>query len=372
MARPDPQRSNATAAPVAPSPRAQRLRLRQAGLALGLMSICVALMLYASWVGQAPMTPVLWWTGFSLGGLVIAYWAIKSGWSLRYADPSLTVPQMLYAIACAAAGYGLAGPVRGAVFPVLSVILMFGMFQLKARHALWICLYALALFGASMLAMALMRPDVYRPDVEFVHFLVLAVMLPAVSLLAGRLSQIRHRLATQKQELADAVERIQALATRDELTGLLNRRHMQTLLEQETLRCQRNGRCYCIALLDIDHFKTINDAHGHAAGDAVLREFAAAAQAATRGSDVLARWGGEEFVLMLIDTRMPPAMAGLERLRARIEAMTVEHGGERIQVTVSAGLTEHRLGDNLTQTLERADKLLYQAKAKGRNRVISG
>ncbi|MEJ5999601.1 GGDEF domain-containing protein [Paucibacter soli] len=347
----------------------QRLRLAQAGLALLLMSLSIAVMHYAVWVGEAPRTPVAWWTGFSLGGLLAAYLAIRCGWSLRLKDPSLTVPQMVYAIACGAAGYALAGPVRGAVFPILMVILMFGMFQVRARTALAVSLYALAMMGLAMALMAWIKPAVYVPAVELGHFVMLACMLPAVSILAGRLSQIRERLAEQKKELAEALARIQALATRDELTGLLNRRHMQTQLEQELLRSLRNGRGLCIALLDIDHFKRVNDSHGHAAGDAVLRAFARTCTETLRAADVMARWGGEEFVVLLTDSSLPPALAALERLRERVAEQRVAVAEASLNVTVSAGLTQQRAGETLEQTLERADRLLYRAKHEGRNRV---
>ncbi len=350
----------------------QRLRLAQAGLALLLMGLSVLVMQYAVWVAKAPAAPVFWWNLLSLGGLIGFYVLIRSGWSRRLPDPALTVPQMLYAISSAAAGYALAGPVRGAIFPILAVILMFGMFQLRARSALWLSLYALLLLGLVMLVMAIRRPEVYRPAVEFGHFLMLAFMLPSVSLLAGRLSQIRRRLAVQKQELQLALEKIQTMATRDELTGLLNRRRMQELLEQEVLRSRRSGRGFCLALLDLDHFKRINDGHGHSAGDTVLRAFAPAALAAIRAADVLARWGGEEFVLLLTDTALPAARAGAERLRLQVEGLLIPVSAQALGITVSIGLTEYRGGETLVQLLERADLLLYEAKAQGRNRVEVG
>jgi diguanylate cyclase (GGDEF)-like protein len=350
----------------------QALRLRQSGLALLLMGISVGLMRYAVWIGAAASAPIGWWTLFSLGGLAMAYALIRSGWSARLADPSLTVAQMLYAIACSAAGYALLGPMRGMVFPVLALIMMFGMFQLRPRAAVFVSFFALALFGLAMALMSRRLPEVYAPAVELGHFLMLACMLPTTAVLAGRLTHIRRRLKSQKQALSAALLQIQALATRDELTGLLNRRQMQLLLEQEAQRCLRSGHSFCVALVDIDHFKQINDSHGHGAGDAVLREFAVAAQQAIRGADVLARWGGEEFVLLLTDTRMPPAQAGAERLRERIAALVVVYAGKALNLTISAGLTESRPHEGLEQTLERADKLLYRAKAGGRNRVEVG
>jgi diguanylate cyclase (GGDEF)-like protein len=349
---------------------AQRLRLRQTGLALLLMALCGVLMAYGAWTGVMSTAAVEVWALCSVGGMVIFFAVIRSGLALRVDDPSLTVPQMLFAMLSSVSGYAMLGPMRGAVFPVLALIMMFAMFSLSVRAALGIAAYTLLLFGAVMFWMSQHRPELYPPSVEFVHFLVLCVALPGISVLAGRVNRIRERLRAQREELSRAVDQIRAMATRDELTGLLNRRHMQTILEQEAQRCLRGGHGYCLALIDLDHFKSINDRYGHGAGDAVLRQFAAIAQTVIRGADVIARWGGEEFVLMLAETRMPAARAGVERLRQAVELGVIRHQGRDITFTLSAGLTESLPRETLNQTLERADKLLYKAKHEGRNRVV--
>ncbi|MBI3348865.1 MAG: GGDEF domain-containing protein [Burkholderiales bacterium] len=353
--------------------RAQRLRLRQTSLAMALMGLCVPMLHYAVGVAHGEHGLLLWaWTIVSLGGMAVIYAAIRSGWSRRFDDPSLTSVQIAFAIGAGALGYAQAGPLRGAVFPVLTLILMFGMFQLRARNAYGLCLFALTLFGAVMGVMAWQRPAVYPPEVEVGHFLMLACMLPAVATLTARLSRIRRRLADQREELARALAQLQAIATRDELTCLPNRRQMQALMDQELLRSLRHHHDFCIAIADLDHFKHVNDEHGHAAGDTVLRAFAQTGQAAMRATDVLARWGGEEFLVLLPDTAMPPALGGMERLRQQIAAMRVDvGGGAPVAITVSIGLTGHRRGDTLAQTLERADQLLYRAKAEGRNRTCA-
>jgi len=348
----------------------QRLRLSQAGLAMLLMAVSVAVMHYIVWTGGAHAGLVNWWTLFAIGGLAAFFVAIRSGATLRMEDPSLTMPQIVYAIAVAAAAYALAGPMRGAVFPLLSLTLMFGMFQLRPAVVAWISVYAVALFGAVMAYMSWRQPQVYRPDVELAHFLIVAATAPTVSLLAGRLSRMRERLRRQKIDLAKALARIQELATRDELTGLINRRHMLELLEQERQRCVRSGRTFCVALIDVDHFKRANDEAGHAAGDELLRAFARESLAVIRLADVLARWGGDEFVLLLTDTSAPLARAGLERLRQRAASLVVNANGTELRVTVSAGLTEHIAGESVPQALERADRALYEAKAQGRDRVV--
>lgn len=197
-------------------------------------------------------------------------------------------PQQRIRLAQAAA-YALAGPVRGATFPVLFVTLMFGMFRLSPRTMVVVGLYAVLLFGAVMAAMAWWRPWLYEPAVELGRFVMLAAMLPVISLLAAQLARLRDRNRSQRDELSNALARIQELATRDELTSLINRRHRVELLEQHRQRGARSGLGFCIAVIDIDHFKEINDRHGHAAGDVVLQRFAHEALVAVRVGDVLAR-----------------------------------------------------------------------------------
>jgi len=348
----------------------RRLPIGQVGLAWVLMLLSVAVMYYAVWVGDASRGPVDWWTAFALGGTVLAYALIRSGVSRRFDDPSLTLPQMVHAITCCAYGYALTGALRGVVLPVLVIVLMFGMFRLRAAQALGVSLYALLLFGLTMAVMIRLQPLVYVSTVEIGHYMMLVAMLPAVSLLAGRLNRIRARLATQKRELSQALDKLQAMAMRDDLTGLFNRRHMQSLLELEVQRNLRSGNSFCVALLDIDFFKRVNDVHGHGAGDEVLRAFAKVCLATVRGSDMTARWGGEEFVVVMPDTRMPLALTGIERLRELVQQQKVSVAGVELGVTVSAGLTEHKPDETLAQTLERADRLLYEAKKRGRNRVV--
>jgi diguanylate cyclase len=348
----------------------RRLHLAQTVLAMLLMALSIGVLVYAARVAGTPTVLVVAWALASIAGLAASYLAIRSGWSRRLADPSLTLPQMLYAISSGAMGYAMAGPLRGGTFPVLLVILMFGMFQLRPRTMARVCLFTAALFGAVMAVMAQRQPQVYEPAVELGHFLMLAVTLPAVALLAGRLTRLREHRRQQRVELAEALARIQELATRDALTGLINRRHMAELLEQERQRCVRSGRGFCVALIDIDHFKQVNDRHGHGGGDVVLRGFAREALAAIRVADVLARWGGEEFVLLLSDAHLPLARGGVERVRLRVEAAALLDAEPALRITMSAGLTEHIAGESVGDALARADRALYQAKAEGRNRTV--
>lgn len=348
----------------------QRIRLRQCGMAFALNVASAIVTNYFVFHGMAPREPALWLTAIGLLAYAGCFLFLRSGRNLRFADPALTAPQILFGLLYAMAAYAIIGPGRGAVFPMLMVILVFGMFALPPDAMRRAGLMAVVMFGAAMATMAWLQPDVYVPAVELGHFMILAVTLPVVSRLAGELSRLREKLRQQKADLTDALTRIQDLATRDELTGLANRRHMQQITELERTRGVRSGHPFCLAVLDLDHFKKINDTHGHPIGDRVLRNFAREALATIRSSDVLGRWGGEEFLLMMPDTRASLAKLGLERLRLRAEAMRIDVDGTTISFTFSAGVVEHLAGETVTETIARADRALYLAKQQGRNCVV--
>jgi diguanylate cyclase (GGDEF)-like protein len=348
----------------------QRVRLAQAGLAMLVLATAVAAMHYFVWAGTAQLLGVWLWSAGTLAGMVVFFVLIRSGWSRSRHEPSLTVPQMLFALTSGAVAYALLGAGRGAVFPVVMVILMFGMFIASPRQMRWVSAYAVLLFGATMALMTLAQPAAYPAVIEVGHFLLVATMVPAVSLLAARLSRIRHRSRLHRAELAQALSRLREHTTRDELTGLINRRHMQELMEQEHQRCIRSGQSFCLAMLDIDRFKPVNEAHGYAVGDAVLRAVAQEALRQVRVSDMLSRWGGDDFVLMMSDTRATLASGGLERLQQRVGALRILHGNMALSVSITAGLAEHHAGETVMQTLERAERALHEAQAHGRDRVV--
>jgi len=348
----------------------QRVRLSQAALAMLMLAIGVIAMHYFVWAGIAAATPVWWWSAFSLGGMVVFFALIRGGWARQLPEPSLTVPQMLYALTCSAAAYALLHEGRGGVFPIVLVILMFGMFVVTPLQMLWISGYAVLLFGATMALMAWREPAAYPWKVELGHFLMVATMLPVASVLAGRLSRWRERLKAQRAELTQALARIREQATRDELTALANRRHMEEQLSQEHQRCIRSGQTFCLAMFNIDNFGAVNATHGVDVGDSVLRAVAQEAARHVRVSDSLARWGGDVFVLMMSDTRAALARGGLERLHERVGALRILQGPAVVEVTLSCGLAEHHAGETVVQTLSRAERAMGDARTQGRDRVV--
>jgi diguanylate cyclase (GGDEF)-like protein len=352
--------------------RRQRFRLAQAWLACLLLFCCMLTLHLAAAFDLIDRGPLWWWSAASLAGMLAVVILIRFGFNKKLADPAMTMPQMLYAILCAAWGYSFTGNAHTMVGIILAVILMFGMFGLSSRQVIWVGIYALALFGVVMALMAQRDPERYHAGSEVVNFVMMCIMVVGVGLLTVRLHRLRDRLRRQKVDLEAALAHIHRLATHDDLTGLVNRRHMQELLENERMRLERSKQDWCVALLDLDHFKSVNDAHGHAIGDEVLRALSRHAHTLIRRTDVLARWGGEEFVLLLPNTPLGMAVTSLERLREHFYATPLVVQGIHLPVSFSAGLTEHLRGETVAQTLERADKLCYRAKTLGRNRIERG
>jgi diguanylate cyclase (GGDEF)-like protein len=156
----------------------------------------------------------------------------------------------------------------------------------------------------------------------------------------------------------------------DAVTGLLNRRAMEEALEAQLQRSLRNGEAFAVMMIDIDHFKSINDRHGHATGDRALKQFAAVLRAGVRGVDRVARFGGEEFLALLPDTSLADAQPLAERLREQVASQSLVQPQVKLSLTVSIGVAEWRPGsDDVARLLLRADAALYRAKQGGRDRV---
>ncbi len=350
--------------------RAQRIRLRRTLVASLVYALAAFGQLWAAEAGLAEVHMAHTLIVCLAPGLFGFYLVIRSGLNRRLADPALTVPQMVFALLALAAAYVINPGIRGMLLMIVALVLTFAAFTLSPRQSRALGLLAVGTLGVVMLAMAARAPQVFDPTIERIHFVFAAVVLPVISFLAGELSSMRAHLKQQKAELKLALQRIHRLATRDDLTGLINRRHMEELVELEAHRASRSGSTPCLCLVDIDHFKRVNDEHGHAAGDHALRLFARQASASLRETDVLARWGGEEFLVMLPDTQPEEARVGFERMRRLL--LRDATWGEQIhlRVSFSAGLTAWRTGENLGDALARADAALYRAKAEGRDRLV--
>jgi len=184
-----------------------------------------------------------------------------------------------------------------------------------------------------------------------------------------RIARISDHYQSMMRDLNVALEET---SNRDPLTSLLNRRALMEMIKQEVGRVARSGESFVVAMLDVDHFKAVNDRFGHEAGDRALVELAGVLVKSLREYDLCGRWGGEEFLVLLPNTRPEAAQGVMDRLVGAVRGLAVEAGDEVLRLTVSIGMAHHQLGETFSETLSRADQALYLAKQDGRDRVALG
>ena len=188
------------------------------------------------------------------------------------------------------------------------------------------------------------------------------------------LARVRTHLELKhtRDELEKALQELEQLAITDPLTGISNRRHLLRLTAQEGERARRHARPFSILMLDIDHFKRINDTHGHTVGDHALLVMAQAVMDSLRREDCFGRLGGEEFVALLPETEIQAAVEVGDRIRCRIADLVIPVEAHQLSMTVSIGVSTYRFDDTaIEMVLQRADEALYRAKRQGRNQVAA-
>lgn len=352
--------------------RQQRLRIARSLMAGMVFSICIGVIFYLSVIGQ-----IIPQQGAILSGCIVVscigfYTALRTGFNLRFAEPSLTLPQTLAALTWICGAYAISNVAHGGTLMLFALVLVFAIFTMSIRSSIISASYGVIAMAATMVYKVITEPTIYPLQVELAYFVFVATIMPTIALLSMQITRMRDRMKAQKQALEDALIRIEKLAAHDELTGLINRRYMMKVLDDHALRQKRNAIGFSIAMLDLDHFKNINDTWGHAVGDDVLHGFAEAATKTLRECDVLSRWGGEEFLLLMPETNNGNPSTGLERLRKVLAALVLSPNAPDLRVTFSVGLTSHQQGEAISDTIHRADKALYEAKAMGRNRTVVG
>ncbi|KRD27390.1 diguanylate cyclase [Acidovorax sp. Root267] len=295
-----------------------------------------------------------------------AFWGIfRSGLYQKIRHRHLKLAMVATALMCMLGLFYLAPVTQILLAPFTFVAVAYGIFTvprstLLALSACMLCLYAVVM-GLHYLEQqneALLR-------LEALHWLALAVSLPAFIALMGRVQRLYRSLYHASRK----IKNIQEDAQRDPLVGCFNRRYVLAALEEQKQLADESGIPLCLAVLDIDHFKRINDELGHLGGDEVLRTFARIAQQGVRGGDVFGRYGGEEFLLIFPGTSLLPALNTCERIRAQVETHAWS-GLLKGRVTVSIGVTQYILGESVLEFFSRADTAMYMAKEGGRNQVV--
>ncbi|HEY9024686.1 MAG TPA: GGDEF domain-containing protein [Burkholderiaceae bacterium] len=325
-----------------------------------------------AWNGTTTWTVAGWFFVLSMGTTGFFLLAVLRGWNLRFRDRWLLWAQLLanYLIQLI---FIVAAPRLWLIFLASSLVSFnYAMLSFTPQQFRWTWVS----FGATTaLALWLGRARFAYPELSDLNtaliwlFFFLAVR--RLSLVGMQFSTLRAELSQRNKQLTLSLARIQELASHDDLTGAFNRRHFMELLQDERERSHRTQQPYSVALFDLDHFKTINDRFGHGAGDAVLRDFCTLVQAHMRVTDRFARWGGEEFVLLMpVTTPVESASLAVERIRSAVASHAwagIDALPADFRLTVSAGVATSLAGEPVEALVARADAALYQAKRAGRN-----
>lgn len=287
------------------------------------------------------------------------------GWNLKVAEKSLRLPLTLSAIGILLLVFYLA-PVTQFVFtPFLFLIMAIVMHRLSPRTMLLLALLTLLGYACVVAAHFHQQGSQAMLTLECTQLLVLAVTLPGFSVLAHRVQRLHNALFKANKKIRN----IEEDAQRDVLLGCFNRRYIVAALEQQKRLADDMGTPLCLAVIDLDHFKRINDEAGHLGGDEVLRTFARIAQNNVREGDIFGRYGGEEFLLVLPETSLLAALNVAERVREQVEHYAWDAKLQN-RVTVSIGLTQQIPGESVLDLFSRTDTAMYMAKQGGRNQVV--
>jgi diguanylate cyclase (GGDEF)-like protein len=311
--------------------------------------------------------------GFIL--LMIFLWAghlsltlmIRLGINHHFSDPSMTREMVIWSILTLLITVFFMDQFRPLMMMYFPIILLYGAFSMTPNQ--YRATAALMILGYITVVLILFKlyPNRLKIEDEFIVALVFALVIVAFSFVCNQISLLRKRLHLRNAELATALDRIEHMAITDELTGLINRRHMMYLLKQHKAIADRGGIRFCVCFFDIDRFKRINDNMGHHVGDIVLKRFSSEIQSQLRASDLFARFGGEEFVFVAVGVDLKGANIAANRIRKAIEALSFKDVAQNLTVTVSGGLAQFRCNEKIESVLSRADQALYLAKNRGRN-----
>lgn len=308
-----------------------------------------------------------------LPGMLLFYPLVRSGWTQRFADPGLMSVQMLWGCLIAVVAYATVPTGRAALLQTMGLALVFGFMSLSPQAALRTGAILVGMLLVMLVCGFVWSLPAFRPAAQAVKLLSAAFIMGLITLQSRKFALLRERIVTERRELAAAQSALERVTRHDALTGLLSRQYGQERLDQEHQRAKLSGRPFGVVQIDLDHFKQINDARGHAAGDAVLVEIARRLTACLPDA-LVARIGGDEFLAalpagFLSDAQPHGAEPWAERIAAGItrDGIVLPDGGVRVTTSIGVALSEAR--DDAETLIDRADRALYAAKDAGRNRV---
>ena len=319
-------------------------------------------------VGTIGWVPVLAYTLTGVTTILATGALIASGWTQRFKDPGITVAQTLVsqAIQLAAMHYV---PEVGFMF-VLLLFIVYSSLTMRVEVRVAVISWVVISLATGLVLMLSTEPP-RIPDNSLAEQAItvafLALTLWRCVWIGSYNSNMTTLLKKRGRELGELTARVDMMAHHDELTGVLNRRSLLTALRSEQQRAERQGLPLCVALIDLDKFKSVNDTLGHLAGDKTLKIFASTLTEHTRRSDRFGRYGGEEFLLIMTNTTPDIARVPIDRMREALSRAPWDEVAPGFGMTFSCGVACYQPGEGIEATLQRADEALYRAKADGRN-----
>ncbi len=349
-------------------------RMEVLAFAAASYAINIVLMFALCALGSLAIRVPLFYSSAAAVACGIFYLIFDRGWTERFRDHFISFPYFLTHCAINIATIALAPEIGLLLLMVLFLICTFASLRMNLGSLLVIT-GIVALFVAAVMIWdgnRLTMPMDTWPQ-RVISGLWIAFSLTRISFLGLYGAQMREQLTKRNKQLAESFEKLDLLATHDELTGALNRRAIMQSLEEERQRMLRTGESFAVALLDIDLFKQVNDVHGHLVGDEVLRCFVRTVSDNLRFMDKIGRYGGEEFlVIFAVTANAEFAMNAAERIRRDVEKFDWTSISPGTDITVSAGVSICGKVETADELLSRADAALYKAKHDGRNCVRFG
>jgi diguanylate cyclase (GGDEF)-like protein len=306
---------------------------------------------------------------FWIGNFVFTV-IIITGISRLFHNIGLSSLQLVWATSFVLIGAYFLNELRGIALMFIFAALSFGFFRFKIRHFIFAGAFAVLGYLIVILLLLINQPLRINYSEEILQFAAFTVSISVMVYIGISISRLRIEYKEINTHLKEAVELNTKLATTDDLTGLYTRRYFMEVLEQQKALSERDGSDFVVCFADLDHFKHVNDGFGHHTGDVVLQKFSEIIQNSIREIDYAARFGGEEFVLLLVNTDIEQSLNVAERIREALETYNFSDIAPALNITVSIGLANFKKFNSLQETLMSADNHMYKAKESGRNRVI--
>lgn len=308
---------------------------------------------------------------YCITGIVGFYAVIRAGFTAGFKDPGLTILQAWFYVLAIAIAFFVSPIARSVCLELLLVLAVFYMRRLTRSQIRALTWGAAILMVLALLVLRLQQGLQFDTPTEVLNVAMVAVMLPILSAAALDMQRLRRARIMQYREITKVQKQLQELVTVDAQTSLFNRRHMLSLLEEEGKRQARSEQALCVAVIDLDHFKRVNEHFGNPIGDAVLRSFAGVLSQVLRNTDIASRWSGQQFLILMPNTDTDQAMQAMERLRYSVAHHNWTVLAPDLKISFTAGVCQHRRGGDVTLTVERAILALQAGKAAGYGRALA-